>query len=118
MNSTFLKAPDNKNNFLKKKILHYCINEGDFSLADLSKELNISIPTATKLTEELIENGFLEDLGKQDTSGGRRPSIYGLKSSAGYFVGTHIGRFSVSICITDFNGNVVSFQPSSGFVGT
>ena len=111
MNSSFLKAPDNKNNLLKKKILHFCIKEGDFSLADLSKELNISIPTATKLTEELIENGFLEDLGKQDTNGGRRPSIYGLKSSAGYFVGTHIGRFSVSICITDFNGNVVSFQP-------
>ena len=86
MNSNFLKNSDSKNSLQKKKILQLCINEGNFSLADLSKELNLSIPTTTRLTEELIENGFIEDMGKQDTSGGRRPNIYGLKSSAGYFV--------------------------------
>lgn len=115
MNSTFLKNSDNKNSMQKKQILQLCINEGNFSLADLSKELNLSIPTTTRLTEELIESGFLEDMGKQDTNGGRRPSIYGLKSSAGYFVGTDIGKSTVSICITDFKGNTVAFYPNLPF---
>ena len=115
MNSSFLKNSDNKNSLQKKQILQLCINEGNFSLADLSKELNLSIPTTTRLTEELIESGFLEDMGKQDTNGGRRPSIYGLKSSAGYFVGTDIGKSAVSICITDFKGSVVAFYQDLPF---
>ena len=115
MNSSFLKNSESKNSQQKKQILQLCINEGNFSLADLSKELNLSIPTTTRLTEELIESGFIEDLGKQDTNGGRRPSIYGLRSSAGYFVGTDIGRSTVSICITDFKGNPVAFYPDLPF---
>lgn len=115
MNSNFLKNSDSKNSLQKKKILQLCINEGNFSLADLSKELNLSIPTTTRLTEELIESGFIEDMGKQDTSGGRRPNIYGLKSSAGYFVGTDIGKNTVSICVTDFKGNAVAFYPNLPF---
>ena len=115
MNSSFLKNSESKNSLHKKQILQLCINEGNFSLADLSKELNLSIPTTTRLTEELIESGFIEDLGKQDTNGGRRPSIYGLRSSAGYFVGTDIGRSTVSICITDFKGNPVAFYPELPF---
>ena len=115
MNSSFLTNSDSKNSLQKKQILQLCINEGNFSLADLSKELNLSIPTTTRLTEELIESGFIEDMGKQDTSGGRRPSIYGLRSSAGYFVGTDIGRTSVSICITDFKGSSIAFYPNLPF---
>lgn len=115
MISSFLNTSDSKNHILKRKILHMCINEGDFSLADLSKELNISIPTTTRLTEELIDSGFIEEMGKQDTNGGRRPSIYGLCSSAGYLVGTDIGKTCVSIAITDFKGNTVAFYPGLPF---
>ena len=115
MNSSFLKNSDSKNSLQKKRILQLCINDGTFSLADLSKELNLSIPTTTRLTEELIEAGFIEDLGKQDTNGGRRPSIYGLKSSAGYFVGTDISKASVSICITDFKGSTIAYYPAIPF---
>jgi predicted NBD/HSP70 family sugar kinase len=38
-----------------------------------------------------------------------------LRSSAGYFVGTDIGRSSVSICITDFKGSTVAFYPELPF---
>ena len=114
MNSSFLNS-DTKNSLQKKQILQLCINEGNFSLADLSKELNLSIPTTTRLTEELIESGFIEEIGKQDTSGGRRPSIFGLKSSAGYFVGTDVEKSTISVCITDFKGNTVAFHPEIPF---
>ena len=63
MSNSFLGRIDGKNSVLKKQILKLCINEGDYSLADLSKELNTSIPTITKLVGELIEDGF-EDLKK------------------------------------------------------
>jgi predicted ArsR family transcriptional regulator len=110
---SFLNNHDVKNFQLKKKILGHCINEGNFSLADLSKEINISIPTTTKLIEELMEDGFIKDMGKQDTNGGRRPSIFGLNPSAGYFVGTDIEMSSISMAITDFKGQIVAIMQRS-----
>lgn len=101
---------DGKNSSLKKHILNLCINEGDFSLSDLSKELNTSIPTITKLVSELIDEGFLEEVGKMDTSGGRRPSIYGLNPSAGYFVGVDVRRKFISVAVTDFKGTLMNFE--------
>ncbi|MBR2064852.1 MAG: ROK family protein [Bacteroidales bacterium] len=110
MKTSFLSNIDGKNASLKKSIIALCINEGDYSLADLSRELNTSIPTITKLVGELIDEGFLVDMGKQGTSGGRRPSIYGLNPSAGYFVGTEVKRSSISIAITNFKGQIIDYH--------
>ena len=110
MGKTFLTNIDGKNAALKQKILGLCINDGDFSLADLSKELGTSIPTTTKLVEELQEEGLLVDLGKQGTNGGRRPSIFGLNPSAGYFVGIDIRRKFISYAVIDFKGVTVAYH--------
>ena len=112
----FLHGIDGKNGLLKKKILGLCITDGDFSIADLSKELNTSIPTITKLLSELMEDGFIEDLGKQGTSGGRKPNIYGLCSSAGYLVGADIRRHHINLTVTDFKGNIIAYLEDIPFV--
>jgi len=115
MSKTFLSSIDGKNSVMKQKILGLCINDGDYSLADLSKELGASIPTITKLVGELLEEGLLEDLGKIGTNGGRRPSIYGLNPSAGYFVGVDIRRKFISYAVTDFKGTLIDYQEQLGF---
>ena len=105
-----LKNLDGKNSSLKQRIIALCINDGDYSLADLSKELDTSIPTTTKLVGELVEDGLLMDMGKVGTNGGRRPSIYGLNPSAGYFVGVNIRRKFIGFAVTDFKGTLVDFH--------
>ncbi len=71
MNNSFLSNIDGKNAVLKQQILGLCINDGDYSIADLSKEMNTSVPTITKLVGELIEDGFITEFGKIGTGGGR-----------------------------------------------
>lgn len=115
MSNSFPNRIDGKNSVLKRQILSLCINEGDYSLADLSKELNTSIPTITKLVGELIDEGFLKELGKIDTNGGRRPSVYGLNPSAGYFVGVDIRRKYINYAVTDFKGSILDFHERAEF---
>ena len=115
MNNTFFSNIDGKNSILKKQIISLCINEDGYSIADLSKELNTSIPTITKLVGELMDEGFLVDMGKQGTNGGRRPSIYGLNPSAGFFVGTDIKKESISIAVTDFKGHIIDYLEEMPF---
>jgi len=116
MQASFLKSNDCKNFILKQNILGLCINDGNYNLADLSRAINTSIPTTTKLIEELIEEGFIEELGKQDTNGGRKPSIFGLNPSAGYLVGIDVKRKSICIAITDFKGQVITYIENHPFV--
>lgn len=116
MKNFFLKSMDNKNMAIKKKIIGLCINDGDFSIAELSKETNTSIPTVTKLIGELIEEGFIEDLGKTGTSGGRRPSIYGLNPAAGYFIGVDVRQHHISIAVSNFKGNILDYKDDLPFV--
>ena len=51
MAHTFLKdlAKGNKNSILKKRIITYYIYNGNSTLTDLAKVLDLSIPTVTKL---------------------------------------------------------------------
>ena len=109
MKSSFLSSIDGKNSILKQRILSLCINEDNYSIAELSKEINTSIPTTTKLVEELIAEGFIEDRGKIDTNGGRRPSIYGLSASAGYLIGIDIRKSNVDVAVADFKGEIIEY---------
>ena len=110
MRETFLEKKDNKNSLLKKNILYLCIERGEHSIASISEAIGASVPTATKLIGELMDEGFMIDLGKSGTSGGRRPSIYGLNPDAGYFVGVHVRNRHVSVAVTDFKGGLISFN--------
>ncbi len=112
---TFLNNMDGKNAIIKKHIITLCINDGDYSIADLSKELSTSIPTITKLVGELIDEGFLVDMGKMDTNGGRRPSIYGLNPSAGYFVGIEVRWRTIALAVTNFKGEIIDYLDDAPF---
>ena len=116
MRETFLDKKDNKNSLLKKTILYLCIEHGEHSIASISEAIGASVPTATKLIGELMSEGFMVDLGKSGTSGGRRPSIYGLNPEAGYFVGVAIRNKHASIAVTDFKGGLIHFKDDIPFV--
>ena len=114
--TTFLDQKDNKNSILKKTILRLCIQSGEYSIAALSEQINTSVPTVTKLIGELMDEGFMIELGKSGTSGGRRPSIYGLNPEAGYFIGLDIRHTHASIAVTDFKGGLVCFEDNIPFI--
>ena len=116
MRTTFLDKKDNKNSILKKTILRFCIQDGEYSIAALSEQINTSVPTVTKLIGELMDEGFMIELGKSGTSGGRRPSIYGLNPEAGYFIGLDIRHTHASIAVTDFKGGLVCFEDNIPFI--
>lgn len=99
-----------KNSLHKINILQYFVTKGETALAELGKELDVSVPTVTKLVNELISDGFVIDFGKVETAGGRRPNIYGINPVSGYFLGVDIKRLRVNIALINFNGDIVESQ--------
>lgn len=99
-----------KNAILKKRLINYFIYNGNSTISELSRALNISIPTVTKLIEEMCDTGLLLTYGKLETSEGRHPHLYGLNPDSGYFVGVDIDLGSVNVALMNFNGEIVEHR--------
>lgn len=99
-----------KGALVKKRILNYYIYNGNSTITDLSRELNMSVPTVTKLVNEMCDDGYINDYGKLETNGGRHPHLYGLNPVSGYFVGVDINQSFVSIGLINFKGDMVELE--------
>ena len=54
----------------KKALLALCSNGTGLSVADLSHELGTSIPKVTRVVNEMIQDGYLAELGNPRQAGG------------------------------------------------
>ena len=104
-----------KNALLKKKIITHYIYNGSSTITDLAKELDLSVPTVTKFISEMCEEGYINDYGKLETSGGRYPSLYGLNPESGYFIGVDIKKFAINIGLINFKGDMVELKMNIPF---
>lgn len=112
MNGQLLKEIEmgSKNALTKKRIITHYIYNGSSTITDLSREMDLSVPTVTKFISEMCEEGYINDYGKLETSGGRHPNLYGLNPESGYFVGVDIKQFSISIGLINFKGDMVEMK--------
>ena len=99
-----------KNRILKRQIINFLDNTGSVTLAELSKELNVSTPKINSMIAELMEDGLIKDYGKEDSTGGRRASLYGLVSDSCFFIGIDIKKYYINIGLLDFKKNLVTIK--------
>ena len=101
-------AVESKKISQKKQIIRAIYFNGPLSNSDLSKIINLSTPKINSLLVELIDENLVEDLGRGDSSGGRRPNIYGLVKDGFYVVGITINIARTIISIFNSNSHLVS----------
>lgn len=107
LNSENISGVAYKNVNLKKVVLGYFSNTGNATIADLSKELNLSVPKVTMLLNDLIQDGLVQDYGKMESSGGRKPNLYGLVSDSGFFIGVDVKHNHINIGLSDLQKQLI-----------
>lgn len=99
-----------KNMLTQKRIITYLMHNHSSTIPDLAKDIDLSIPTVTKFVMELVEEGYINNYGKQETSEGRPPNLYGLNPDSAYMVGVDIKAFCLNIGLMNFTGDMVDIQ--------
>ncbi len=99
-----------KNVNVKKSLMSFFANKGNTTIAELCKELNLSIPKVTSLVNDLMQDGLVKDYGKVGSTGGRKPNLYGLSPDSGFFVGIDVKHNHINIGLTDFQKKIVKIQ--------
>lgn len=92
-------AASYKKLMLKMQIIELFYKDGQKAISDLCDVTNNSIPTLTAVLNELTESGWINNHGVGESKGGRRPTMYGLNSAAGYVVCIELSRDFTRMCV-------------------
>lgn len=103
-----------KNMLTQKRIITYLMHNHSSTIPDLAKDIDLSIPTVTKFVMELVEEGYIINYGKQETSEGRPPNLYGLNPDSAYMVGVDIKASCLNLGLMNFTGDMVDIQMEVG----
>lgn len=93
-------------NTSQRQILSLLTRQDNCSIPEIALALGISIGTATKYVGTLLEEGYLEDLGKAQSVSGRRPHRYSLRADAGWFLGIDLNDRYANVGLMDFRGGM------------
>jgi len=98
-NDSKLSGSELKKYRLKKNILRILYRETSCSAPDLSKLLGISMPTTLVLLNDLIGEGLVNSMGTGQSTGGRKPSLYGLSEESAFVIACDMGRYTAKMAI-------------------
>lgn len=80
--------------------------KGPISRAEIARAIGLSIPTVMKITEEFSHKQFVQDVGKGESSGGKRPELLELVPDSKYIIGVGVGRSKTNVLMMNLAGEV------------
>lgn len=87
----------------KKRIIKELYFAGNLSCSDISHRTRTSLPLATKIVGQLVEEKYVMALGYAPSTGGRRPLIYSLNPGSLYVVSVAMDQLFTRIVIMDMH---------------
>ena len=94
----------------RNDVFRYICKNAMASNPDISYALKMSLPTATQITKELIEEGLVEERGALESTGGRRAKALAVSENAGKAVGLDITKNHISLVLTDLTGEILKYE--------
>ena len=87
----------------KKKIIRELYFAGNLSCLDISDRTSTSLPLATKMVGQLIEENYVTPTGYAPSTGGRRAQSYSLRPESSYIVSIAMDQFFTRMVIMDMH---------------
>lgn len=103
-------AGTDKKTITRSRILNYVINNQITSKAEVSKNLNLSMPTVLSNINDLIAKGIIIETGEYEPTGGRKAKSIGINPSYRYSVGIVITANHVGIVLVNLKYEIVKFR--------
>lgn len=91
----------------KKQIFNILYLENRKSIADLCNTVSVSVPTMTRIMHELMDEGWVKELGTGKSRGGRRPVFFGLNPDVRYILGIELTKKYTRINIFDMHNRAI-----------
>lgn len=74
---------------------------------DIVRQTHLSLPTINSILVDLMENGFVTEIGQGRSRGGRPPSLYQFNPQVRYAIGVEMKLPTISIGLVDLQENLL-----------
>ena len=103
-------AGTDKKTITRSRILNYVIDNQVTSKVEVSKNLNLSMPTVLSNVNDLIAKGIIIETGEYESTGGRKAKSIGINPSYRYSVGIVITANHVGMVLVNLKYEIVKFR--------
>ena len=86
------------------RIIH---RQGPISRASLVRNTGLSATTISAIISDLLESGFIHEVGEGKSSGGRRPIMLQLEQESKKIIGVDMGAAHIETIISNLYGKVI-----------
>ena len=101
----------------RSAILELLREQGPISRAKIARLLHLSPATVTRIVNELMEENLVLEIGTDNSTGGRRPTLLEFNYAANAIIGIDMGGTHIVGALADLGGNILqkaSLSSSSG----
>ena len=90
----------------KQLLLDILLRQETVSRTELSEKSGLTMPTIMRIVDTFIADGLVTEVGKGDSSGGRKPVMLRIEPTALYFLGTDLSSECHSV-VTNLKGEII-----------
>ncbi|WP_069870611.1 ROK family transcriptional regulator [Fusibacter sp. 3D3] len=87
----------------RNSIIKLIFKQGNISRSEIAKITKLTLPSVMRIVDGLTEEGLVIDVGKGDSSGGRKPNLICLNRDHLYILGVEIA-INTLVVLTDLSG--------------
>ena len=103
-------AGTEKKNSTKCQIINYIINQKATSKVELSRNLNLSMPTVLSNVNELLASGIAVEMGEYESTGGRKAKMISINPAYRCAVGIRITAKHVGFVLVNLKSEIEKYE--------
>jgi predicted NBD/HSP70 family sugar kinase len=97
----------------KQIVLNYVRDRSPISRAEIARQTELHRSTVSVIVDELLMDGLVVEIGSGNSTGGRRPTLYKLKTGSPVAIGIDLTPRTTTIALADLAGSVLEKETFS-----
>jgi predicted NBD/HSP70 family sugar kinase len=85
-----------------KFILGIILRKGPMTRTDMLDLSKMKLSTLNRVIQPLLDSGMISEVSVGESTGGRKPSLYGINPRWAFYIGIDISRTYTQLVVTDF----------------
>ena len=91
----------------KRIVLNYVRARSPISRADIARETSLQRSTVSAIIDDLYYDGFIEEIGTGDSTGGRKPTMLTLRTGTPAAIGVDVSPRQTTVVLADLAGTIL-----------
>ena len=108
-----IARPNTIRDINKQIVLNYVRDRSPISRAQIARETALHRSTVSVIIDDLLAEGLIVAIGEGDSTGGRKPRLYRLRTGIPVAVGIDLSPRTTTIAIADLAGNLLEKETFS-----